>query len=896
MEKVFNHKNIEKQALDSWNLVDAFRFDLKASEHLPRYTVMLPPPNVTGSLHVGHALCYTLQDILIRYKRMKGFNVLWQLGLDHAGIVTQILVEKELASQNIDRRDIGREKFMDAVWSWKERSGGVILGQMERLGVSADFTRTRFTMDEQYQGAVKTAFIELFNEGLIYRDKRLVNWDPTLKSAISDLEVVGKEIDEFMWYIKYPLAAGHDECCQKYITIATTRPETMLADVAIAVHPDDVRYKNLVGQFVQLPLTDRVIPIVADEYSDQDKGTGAVKITPAHDFNDFEVGKRHNLDVINILTPDGLMNDSVDKEYQGLTKEEARALILERLNQAGLLEKEEKIKHTVPFGDRSSARIEPYLTEQWFLDTSKVAEEAIKVVKDGSIKFVPKNWENTYFDWMNNIKPWCISRQIWWGHQIPAWYGNDGAVFVAQDELSAQELAKKHYKTQDEVELKRDEDVLDTWFSSGMWTFITLGWPEKTDEISLHNPTDVLITGFDIIFFWVARMIMLTTKIRKQIPFKEVYIHAIVRDEKGQKMSKSKGNVLDPLDLIDEFGADALRFAISASSTPSRSINMGKSKIAGYRNFMTKLWNATRFVLMNDCKYEDEFDCLRARHPINRWIISKVVKLSFEVEKFIEIYRFDEASRMIYQTIWGDFCDWYLELIKPIFNSESDEELTKETRMTCGFVLSQLIKILHPFVPFITEELARAVNLVKEGELLSLSSWSNFAELPDEFNVAEQEIDRLQNLISIIRSTRSDFGVSPSVNLKLIVSSQKDEIYSLIKQYIVFCNKLCKVELAEDETTLGQLNARVPIIIEGEALYLEVGGSINLEQESLRLKKEEAKLIDERSSILTRLNNQGFISKASEETKAQHKDQLEKTETRLARIKELLTSLEHISS
>ncbi|MDR1032214.1 MAG: valine--tRNA ligase [Holosporales bacterium] len=883
MDKTFDHKLIEKKFTDKWEEQKTFSFSPGSKPSAQPYTIMLPPPNITGSLHVGHALCYTLQDILIRYKRMKGFDVLWQLGLDHAGIVTQLLVEKELASKGIDRRQLGREKFIDAVWEWKEQSGGTILNQMRCLGASGDFSRVCFTMDEQRQKAVREVFVKLYNDGLIYRDKRLVNWDPKLKSAISDLEILNQEVDGSMWYIKYPLV-DDEGCSQKHITIATTRPETMLADVAVAVHPDDARYTMLIGKHLRLPLTDRIIPIIADEYIDREKGSGALKVTPAHDFNDFEIGQRHGLEAINILTPDARINDSVAPQYRGLTQDQARELILAQLVNLGLLEKEEKIKHFVPYADRSGARVEPYLTDQWFLDAPKLAAEALRVVESGEIRFVPKNWENTYFDWMRNIKPWCISRQIWWGHQIPAWYGPDDKIFVANSDDDAHSLAEKHYGRS--VELRRDEDVLDTWFSSGLWTFTTLNWPDETYELKRYHPTNVLITGFDIIFFWVARMIMLTTCVCKQIPFKDVYIHAIVRDEKGRKMSKSKGNVLDPLDLIDKFGADALRFTIASLCTPARSVNMGEERIAGYRNFITKLWNATRFLVMNECKYDDRFDISSAKAPINQWIIAKVISTIVDTENAIESYRFDEAAKAIYQSVWGVFCDWYLELTKPIMNGDNQEEIV-ETKLTAGWAVAQFIKILHPIAPFITEELAEAVAITEKGALLSTSSWPCYS-LPKGFDKSTKEVEWVCQAISAIRSIRSDIHVSPSNILQIIVSEADKAKYSVSK-YETFIQKLARIDVKYASTDSNL--ATVSVIVEGCVIKIILDQSIDIQKEKSRLQAELIKLQTDSQSIQARLTNQGFMAKASESVITDHKQQLASLETRANRLQELIASL-----
>ncbi|MEE3108396.1 MAG: valine--tRNA ligase, partial [Pseudomonadota bacterium] len=658
LDKTYDPKATERHFYAAWEDSGAFAADVD-SPAAP-YTIMMPPPNVTGSLHMGHALTFTIQDILIRYHRMIGRDALWQPGTDHAGIATQMVVERQLADQGIDRRDLGRAAFLDKVWAWKAESGGTITHQLRALGASPDWRRERFTMDEGLSHAVRKVFVDLYDQGLIYRDKRLVNWDPKLQTAISDLEVEQREVDGKLWYFKYPLEGRPDT----FITVATTRPETMLGDSGVVVHPEDARYLDLIGGHAILPLVGRRLPIVGDSYSDPEKGSGAVKMTPAHDFNDFEVGRRHDLEMINIFDAQARLNENVTEAYRGLDRFAARAKVVAAMEAEGLLEKVEENRHVVPHGDRSGVPIEPWLLDQWYVDAATLAGPAIAAVESGRTRFVPKSWENTYFEWMRNIQPWCISRQLWWGHQIPAWFAPDGQIFVAMDAAEAAATAAKHYGHA--VALTQDEDVLDTWFSSGLWPFSTLGWPAPTAELARYYPGDVLVTGFDIIFFWVARMMMLGLHFMDDVPFRTVYIHALVRDAKGQKMSKSKGNVMDPLDLIDSYGTDALRFTLAAMAAQGRDIKLAESRVEGYRNFATKLWNAARFCEINACAVGDDFDPAALNQPVNRWIVGQLLATAEAVAGGFDSYRFNEAANSLYQFIWGTFCDWYLEFSKPV--------------------------------------------------------------------------------------------------------------------------------------------------------------------------------------------------------------------------------------
>ena len=725
LDKTFEPKPVEARHSQAW--LDARAFESGRRPSAKPYTIVIPPPNVTGSLHMGHALNNTLQDVLVRWKRMQGLDVLWQPGTDHAGIATQMVVERQLAVKGItlDRSGsadggnstrIGRKAFLEKVWAWKEESGGTIVGQLKRLGASCDWRRERFTMDEGLSRAVTKVFVALAKEGLIYKDQRLVNWDPKLATAISDLEVQPREVKGKLWYLRYPLKERPGE----FVTVATTRPETMLGDTGIAVHPEDPRTKHLIGLHAVLPLVGREIPIVGDEYADPEKGSGAVKITPAHDFNDFEVGRRHKLPAIGIFDRTAHVNDAAPAAYRGLERFVARDRVLADLTEQGLVEKIEDITHSVPYGDRSGVPVEPYLTEQWYADAATLAAPAIKAVEDGRTRFVPAQWSKTYFEWLRNIQPWCISRQLWWGHQIPAWYGPDDKVFVEETEAAAQAAARAHYGNA--VTLKRDEDVLDTWFSSALWPFSTLGWPDETPELARHYPTDVLVTGFDIIFFWVARMMMMGLHLRHEVPFHTVYIHALVRDEQGQKMSKSKGNVMDPLELIDRYGADALRFTLAAMAAQGRDVKLSTARVEGFRNFATKLWNAARFAEMNGCAYDAGFNPKRANAILNRWIISEAATVGAKLDASLEAFKFDSAALALYHFVWGNFCDWYLELAKPVLQGP-DGPARSEARATVAWVLVRVLHLLHPFMPFVTEELWAQFRPADGTKLLMLSTW-----------------------------------------------------------------------------------------------------------------------------------------------------------------------------
>ncbi len=860
MQKTYQPDAVEARIYAQWEENGSFGCGHTRSAETTNasYSIVIPPPNVTGSLHMGHALNNTLQDILARFERLRGRDVLWQPGTDHAGIATQMVVERQLAEDGKTRHDLGRDAFMDRVWEWKAESGGTIIGQLRRLGASCDWQRERFTMDEGLSAAVRRVFVTLRKEGLIYRDKRLVNWDPKLHTAISDLEVEQREINGNLWYFKYPVEGDNGS----FITVATTRPETMLGDTAVAVHPEDDRYADLVGKNLVLPIVGRPIPIVADEYSDPEKGSGAVKITPAHDFNDFEVGKRHELPMISIFDIDAKLNEEVPEHLRGLTREDARKRVVEEMDSLGLLEKIEDNPMTVPYGDRSGVVIEPRLTDQWFVDAETLAKPAIEAVEKGDIRFVPKHWENTYFEWMRNIQPWCVSRQIWWGHQIPAWYGPDGEIFVEMTEEEAQAVADEHYGKP--VELERDPDVLDTWFSSALWPFSTLGWPEETPELAHHYPTSVLVTGFDIIFFWVARMIMMGLHFRDGVvPFRDVYIHALVRDEDGQKMSKSKGNVMDPLELIDQYGADALRFTLTALAAQGRDIKLSAGRIEGYRNFVTKIWNAARFTQMNGCNPVADFDPAACRLTVNKWIVGETARAGGDISQALEGYRFNDAAQVGYQFAWHQFCDWYLEFTKPILQN-GDERSQAEVRATTSWVLDQLLKFLHPIMPFVTEELWE--QLAPEGGrdgLLIDSSWPDLGDLlrsPE----AEEEMAWLIRMIGAIRTVRSEMNVPPKAELAVTVAGTSDATQARLKMHDTLLRRLARlvsVELVEEVPSSGT----VQVVVDEATAALAVGDVIDISKETSRLEKEISKVEGEIGKIEKKLENTNFIAKAPPE-------------------------------
>ena len=854
------------------------------------YTIVIPPPNVTGNLHMGHALNNTLQDILCRFERMRGRDVLWQPGTDHAGIATQMVVERQLAEAGEpSRRDMGREAFLERVWQWKEESGSTITQQLRRLGASCDWSRERFTMDEGLSKAVLKVFVTLHQQGLIYKDKRLVNWDPKLLTAISDLEVVQKEVNSHLWHFKYPLEDGSG-----HITVATTRPETMLGDTGVAVHPDDGRYADLVGKNITLPIVGRKIPIVADSYADPEQGSGAVKITPAHDFNDFEVGRRCNLSSINILDKTASIelneedfSDMKNRDsWQGLDRFEARKRVIDEITTLGLLDKIEDNTHMVPFGDRSDVLIEPWLTDQWYVDAATLAKPAIEAVQSGQTKFVPANWEKTYFDWMENIQPWCISRQLWWGHQIPAWYGPDGEIFVAESEQDAHQAAKAHYGQ--DTELTRDEDVLDTWLSSALWPFSTLGWPDETPELQKHYKTDVLVTGFDIIFFWVARMMMMGLHFKQEVPFHTVYIHALVRDEKGAKMSKSKGNVTDPLELADKYTADALRFTLSAMAAMGRDIKLSESRVGGYRNFATKLRNATRFCEMNECFTVGAFNPAEAKLPLTQWLVGETYRAKEAITASLEAYRFNDASNAVYQFIWDGFCDWFIELAKPILQSE-DEAAKIEVQAAAQWGLQNALKLLHPFMPYVTEELWQEIKPADATvKFLMLETWPQIPE--DVLNKdADAEINWVIKAITIIRSVRSEMNVPAGSKIPLIVSASNDLTQERLTRHEDVLKRLARLDTVSVQNNFPE--GAIQSIVDEAVFAIHLNEVIDIAAEADRLKKEIAKVEQEIAKISGKLGNKGFLEKAPdaviEENKSRLQDEqskLEKLETALSRL------------
>jgi valyl-tRNA synthetase len=883
LEKTYSPADVEPRHYQAWEDSGAFAAHTDAAGK--PYTIMMPPPNVTGSLHMGHALTFTLQDVLTRFHRMRGRDALWQPGTDHAGIATQMVVERQLEAQKVTRHHLGRDKFIERVWEWKAESGGTITRQLRRLGASPDWAKERFTMDEGLSHAVRTVFVALHKQGLIYRDQRLVNWDPKLHTAISDLEVEQREIKSHMWHLRYPVEGMADT----FITVATTRPETMLGDTGVAVNPEDERYTHLVGKMVRLPIVGRLIPIVADEYSDPTKGTGAVKITPAHDFNDFAVGRRHDLAVINIFDRDAKVNDNVPDAYRGLDRYEARKKVVAEFEELGLLEKIEPHTHMVPYGDRSGVVIEPWLTDQWYVDAATLAKPAIEAVETGKTRFVPKHWENTYYEWMRNIQPWCISRQIWWGHQVPAWYGPDGSIFVEMDEAAAQAAAQVHYGRA--VELTRDTDVLDTWFSSALWPFSTLGWPEKTPELARYYPTDVLVTGFDIIFFWVARMMMMGIHFMGDVPFKDIYIHALVRDEKGQKMSKSKGNIIDPLDLIDKYGCDALRFTLAALAAQGRDIKLAEARVEGYRNFATKLWNAARFCQMNECRPVAGFDPKSVTETVNRWIVGKTQEAADRVAVALDGYRYDSAAGALYQFVWGNFCDWYLEFAKPILQGAA-ETPKAETRATAAWVLDQILHIMHPVMPFITEELWQ--HLGSRSEMLMLRPWPRLEGLHDA--AAESEMDWVVRVVSAVRGVRSEMNVPPSAQVDLLASGLTEAKVGWAATHGELILRLARLAVFEpkaapERTAQAFSHGAAQIVVDEATLVLPLAGVIDVDRERARLQKEAARLQGEIDKVDKKLGNADFLARAPEEVVEEQRERRDEWSTALARLNEALERL-----
>ena len=900
LDKTYNPAALEARIYESWESDGCFKAG-RVAEADP-YTIIIPPPNVTGSLHMGHALNNTLQDILCRFERMRGRDVLWQPGTDHAGIATQMVVERQLAEQNKpSRREMGREAFIKQVWQWKETSGSTITGQLRRLGASCDWSRERFTMDEGLSKAVLQVFIKLYEENLIYKDKRLVNWDPTLLTAISDLEVETREMAGHLWHFNYPLADGSG-----HITVATTRPETMLGDSGVAVHPDDSRFTNLIGKKLLLPIVGREIPIIADEYADPEQGSGAVKITPAHDFNDFEVGKRHDLPLINMFDQhacidlsDAAFDTMADKtRWHGLAREAARQTIIDTMDALGLLAKIDAHVLMVPYGDRSGQIIEPWLTDQWYVNAAELAKPAMAAVRQGEAKFVPQNWQKTYFEWMENIQPWCISRQLWWGHQIPAWYAPDGTIFVAENEAAAQAKATAHFGAP--TALTRDEDVLDTWFSSALWPFSTLGGPEQTADVERYYKTDVLVTGFDIIFFWVARMMMMGLHFMEEVPFHTIYIHALVRDEKGAKMSKSKGNVIDPLDLIDTYGADALRFTLAAMAAMGRDIKLSESRVAGYRNFGTKLWNAARFCEMNGCFAATDFDPAQAQTPLTKWLVGEAVRAQNAVQQALENYRFNEAANHVYHFIWHSFCDWYVELAKPALQGETADD-KQHIQAASQWALNHALHLLHPFMPFVTEELWHKTGMAgKREKHLMLDAWPSLSD--DLINAkADAEIDWLIAMISEIRSIRAELNVPASAQISLMLIAPTETLKQAraeltrdnlidIDSYIQPLKKLAGLSNVTVTAKPPKTGAVQSVV--GETMFaLSLANVIDFATERARLTKEIGKVESEINKLHNKLNNAGFLSKAPAHVVAENQARLQAETTRRDKLQAALARL-----
>ncbi|ULR46280.1 valine--tRNA ligase [Rhizobium sp. K102] len=936
LDKTYDSAAVEPKIAAKWDEADAFRAGTNAKPGAETFSIVIPPPNVTGSLHMGHALNNTLQDILVRFERMRGKDVLWQPGMDHAGIATQMVVERKLMEQQLPgRREMGREAFIDKIWEWKAESGGLIFNQLKRLGASCDWSRERFTMDEGLSQAVLEVFVTLYKEGLIYKDKRLVNWDPKLLTAISDMEVEQHEVKGHLWHLRYPLEPGvtyqypiaFDEEgkptefeTRDYIVVATTRPETMLGDTGVAVNPEDERYKPIVGKHVILPIVGRKIPIVTDSYADPTAGTGAVKVTPAHDFNDFDVGKRAKLRAINVMNVDGTIAIKDNEDFlegldnpaalhgawdrlEGQDRFYARKVIVEIFEEAGLLDKIEPHKHMVPHGDRGGVPIEPRLTEQWFVDNKTLGQPALDSVREGRTRFIPRNWENTYFNWLENIEPWCISRQLWWGHQIPAWYGPDGQVFVEKTEEEALQAAIQHYLShegpmkayvEDLLEnfkpgeiLTRDEDVLDTWFSSALWPFSTLGWPEQRPELARYYPTNVLVTGFDIIPFWVVRMMQMGLHFMRDDngdpvePFHTVYIHALVRDKNGQKMSKSKGNVIDPLELIDEYGADALRFTLAIMAAQGRDVKLDPARIAGYRNFGTKLWNATRFAEMNGARSDPHFVPEAAELTINRWILTELARTERDVTEALEAFRFNDAAGALYRFVWNEVCDWYLELLKPVFNGE-DAGAKAEAQACSAYILEEIYKLLHPFMPFMTEELwAHTAGEGKERDtLVCHAEWPAPSYADD---AAADEINWLIDLVSGIRSVRAEMNVPPSATAPLVVVKANNLTRERLFRHDAAIKRLARVEaisLADDAP-----KGAAQIVVAEATVCLPLGNLIDLSAEKARLEKAIAKMEGEMSRIDGKLSNEKFVANANPEVVEAERERLEELKGQMASLK-----------
>lgn len=915
MEKTYNPKEIEARIYESWE--DSGYFSPSKSGE--PFCIVIPPPNVTGTLHMGHAFQDTIMDIIIRYKRMNGKNTLWQVGTDHAGIATQMVVERQLEKSGTSRQELGRESFEKEVWKWKEESGSTITKQMKRLGASTDWTKEKFTMDENLVRGVTKVFIQLYEEGLIYRGKRLINWDPVLQTALSDLEVATTEEKGSLWHMKYPISGS-----ENHIVVATTRPETMLGDTAVAVHPDDKRYKDLIGKEVILPLTDRKIPIIADEYVDQEFGTGCVKITPAHDFNDFEIGKRHDLEIISILDQSAKINQSAPAEYQGLDRFEARKKIVDDLEKNGLLQEIEDYTLTIPRGDRSGAILEPLITNQWFLKMEPLAQPAIEAVKNGEIKFIPENWSKTYFEWLENIQDWCISRQLWWGHRIPAWYDNEGNVYVGESE---NEIRKQH-NIENSIALIQDDDVLDTWFSSALWPFSSLGWPDETYDLKTFYPTNVLVTGFDIIFFWVARMVMMGLKFMNEIPFKEIYIHGLIKDKNGQKMSKSKGNILDPIDLIDgisldelldkrvqglmqpemekriindtkkefpngipDFGTDALRFNFAIQASTGRDIRLDLKRVEGYRNFCNKIWNASRFIKMNT----NDFELLETQdtdgHPVDQWIQSKFAETIDEVERQLSQYRFDLAATAMYEFVWNDFCDWYIELSKALINEPEIKRSQKDyTKNNLIKMLDAILRMLHPTIPFITEEVWQSLSEENKNRSIMKADFPSSENWKADPAIAANT-EWLKSFVSSVRQIRSEMNISPKQSIKIIVDDASNSDIERLKLYESFISNMGSVESIIHKEGADDLPKSAIALLNKMKIYIPLEGLVDIEEEKARLQRKLSNLNQDLKSVENRLSNDAFVEKAPKEIVDELKEKFKVLSSDQTRIEEQLKLL-----
>ena len=878
--KKYNHLEEEKKISDFWIKNGCFK--PKKGKSNKKFSIVIPPPNITGRLHMGHALNNSLQDVLVRFNRMKGLETLWQPGTDHAGIATQAIVEKNLIKEGLDKNQLGRDKFIKRIWKWKEESGGIILDQLKKLGCSCDWSRARFTMDEDLSKAVIKVFVNLYKKKLIYKDKKLVNWDTQLQTAISDLEVVQRDVQSQLYYIEYQI-----ENSDKKITIATTRPETMMGDTAIAVNPKDNRYKNFIGCSVKIPLVNRIIKIIADHHADPEQGSGAVKITPAHDFNDYDVGKRNKLEIINIFEKNGTINNNGIKDLVGLDRFEARKILIKKLKENKHLVKIESIKNKVPYGDRSNTIIEPLLTKQWFVDAKKLSKKPIKIVKEGKTSFYPENWTKTFFQWMNNIEPWCVSRQIWWGHRIPAWYDDNKNIFVAENKKEALKLARKKNRKKTFI-LKQETDVLDTWFSSALWPFATLGWPVKTKELLKFYPTSILVTGFDIIFFWVARMLMMGNFFNKQTPFQKVYVHALVRDKKGQKMSKSKGNVIDPLELINEYGADSLRFTLISMASPGRDVKLSKDRVTGNRNFITKIWSANNFLELNGCKFDKKIKINSIKLPINQWVFNEFIKTQNLVSRNIEIFRFDEAAKYVYQFVWHSYCDWYLEFLKPIFNSKNTSDI-KEARLFSSFMMANILKMLHPFIPFFTESLWSKNNYKKVFKSYLISSeWPEYKKI-SKFNKNHIDISDVIEFISSIRSTKAELKVTPKLFSDVYFIEKNSKLKFLVKKHLTLVKQIGRINNFLKSKVSN--NNTIEILALKEKISLKFSEDIDLTAQKESILQKLSNLEKQKNGLQNKLNNKAYLRNAPIEIVQKDKKLLEELTVEDEKLRSIVSSI-----